>query len=93
MGGMEKNHFARKVIPRKKKENLLISIYTRAADSRILGGVGEKGPGGEFPPGTDATISLFMGFGSEKYRNFNSSALLIAIIQDFSFSVGIGDTH
>lgn len=42
MGGMEKNHFARKVIPRKKKENLLISIYTRAADCRILGWVGEK---------------------------------------------------
>lgn len=92
MGGMEKNHFARKVIPRKKKENLLISIYTRAADSRILGSGGKR-TRRRIPPGTDATISLFMGFGSEKYRNFNSSALLIAIIQDFSFSVEIGGTY
>lgn len=50
MGGMEKNHFARKVIPRKKKENLLISIYTRAADSRILRSGGKRAIG-EFPQG------------------------------------------
>lgn len=91
MGG-GKEPFREQSYTEKEKENLLISIYTRAADLESYG-VGEKRARRRIPPGTDATISLFMGFGSEKYRNFNSSALLIAIIQDFSFSVEIGDTH